>query len=249
MLKRIRLLQNKALILFLVLFNAAPVLSGSLIIDTKSYASGQLGRVWRANTSYAMHGRAYTGELLLGHNSASFISFGNQPQALVTNPMRFCFDQKFYNDLEDFIGHAVVLEFITPRSNTLLSCSASNELVAVHPVMEKTPLTQKHLIGDIRTFAPEISYGVEFGRITNVIKNDKAIRNYFMTMQIGKSGNKFRHFAIDDRSIYKFAIKCLKKAAMVKVHYSERLVDRNTFGFRAQLFVSEIEAVGQKDVD
>lgn len=251
MLNKYRLLNVKTLVLFFALLLKiinVPVFSKSLIIDTKGYASGQLSRVWHENTSTAIS-QAFTGELLLGHESASFISFGNQPQDLVTNPWRFCFEKKFYDDLEGLVGHDVVIEFKTPRKNTLLSCSAVNEMVAVYPPMVNETLTQTHMIGDIRTFNPEVSYGVEFGRITNVIKNKDAIRNYFMTMQIGKSGDKFRHFTIDDRDIYHFAVISLQKAVMVKVYYSERLVDRNIFGFRTRLFVSEIEIVGRENID
>ncbi|WP_292988811.1 hypothetical protein [Nitrosomonas sp.] len=240
------------LILNLVLLSvfSVPVYSRSLIIDTKGYASGQLSRIGRQNTFNRALNSAYAGEVLLGHESASFISFGSLPQNLVTNPFQFCFEKEdFYETLEELVGYDVVIEYKTPRNNTLLSCSAINELVDIYLIDRNLPLEQLHLIGDIRTFEPEVSYGVEFGRITNVIKNKNAVRNYFMTMQIGESGDKFRHFAMDDRDLYEFAIKSLRMAAMVKVHYSERLANRNIFGHRTRLFVSEIEIVKHRDVD
>ncbi|WP_143058736.1 hypothetical protein [Nitrosomonas marina] len=227
--------------------NAATVFASSLIIDTKGYASGQLSRVGRDDTFGRGMSGAYAGELLLGHESASFISFGSLPQNLVTNPFRFCFDEDdFYDVLEELIGYDVVIEYKTPRSNTLLACSAVNELVDIHLVDKNGPLSQTHLIGDIRTFEPEVSYGVEFGRITNVIKNKNLARNYFMTMQIGANGDKFRHFVIDDHDLYYFAIEGLKAGVQVKVHYSERLASRNIFGHRTRLFVSEIEIAGRQ---
>ncbi|MCB1949365.1 hypothetical protein [Nitrosomonas sp.] len=226
---------------------AAPAFSSSLIIDTKGYASGQLSRIGRENLSLRGFSDAYAGEILLGHESASFISFGSLPQNLVTNPFRFCFEKEdFYEVLEELIGYDVVIEYKTPRKNTLLSCSAVNELVDIYLVDKNISLTQTHLIGDIRTFEPEISYGVEFGRITNVIKNKNLMRNYFMTMQIGNGGDKFRHFIMDDRDLYHFAIEGLKTGVLVKVHYSERLANRNIFGHRTRLFVSEIEIAGRE---
>ncbi|SER49342.1 hypothetical protein SAMN05421690_103113 [Nitrosomonas sp. Nm51] len=240
------LVLSLALGLCLITAIAAPAFSSSLIIDTKGYASGQLSRIGRENLSRRGLGVAYTGEILLGHDSASFISFGSLPQNLVTNPFRFCFEEDdFYDVLEELVGYDVVIEYKTPRSNTLLSCSAINELVDIYLVDKNISLTQAHLIGDIRTFEPEISYGVEFGRITNVIKNKNLMRNYFMTMQIGESGDKFRHFVMDDRDLYHFAIEGLRMGALVKVHYSERLANRNIFGHRTRLFVSEIEVTGR----
>ncbi|SFK71844.1 hypothetical protein SAMN05216302_101350 [Nitrosomonas aestuarii] len=236
-------------LVFLSLFSV-PVNSRSLIIDTKGYASGQLSRVGRQNMFNRALNTAYAGEVLLGHESASFISFGSLPQNLVTNPFQFCFEKEdFYETLEELIGYDVVIEYKTPRNNTLLSCTAINELVDVYLIDRNIPLEQLHLIGDIRTFEPEVSYGVEFGRITNVIKNENAVRSYFMTMQIGESGNKFRHFVMDDRDLYEFAIKSLRMAAMVKVYYSERLANRNIFGHRTRLFVSEIKIVKHRDVE
>ena len=136
-----------------------------------------------------------------------------------------------------------------PRSSALLSCPALNELVEVYLVDKNIIPEQTHFIGDIRTFGSEVSYGVEFGRITNIIKNKNLARNYFMTMQIGKSGDKFRHFVMDDRDLYHFAVNSLKMAALVKVHYSERLVNRNIYGHRTRLFVSEIEIVDQEEFE
>ncbi len=221
-----------------------PVLSGSLIIDVKGYASGQLSRIGRENTLNRTFNVAYLGELLLGHDSASFIGFGSMPQNLVTNPFTFCFEKDdFFEVLEELIGYDVVIEYKMPRSSSLLSCSSFNELVDIYLVDKNLTSDQSHFIGDIRAFGREISYGIEFGRITNVIENKDRINNYFMTMQIGNSGDKFRHFTMDDRDLFHFAIKSLQMAAMVKVHYSERLINRNIYGHRTRLFVSEIEIV------
>ncbi|MBL0011234.1 MAG: hypothetical protein IPP22_10010 [Nitrosomonas sp.] len=85
------------------------------------------------------------------------------------------------------------------------------------------PLEQKHLVVDIHTMDREISYDVEFGRITNVIKNKSTSRSYFMTMQVGNGGSKFRHFMIDDTNLCEFAVTVLKNFDMVRVHYSDRI--------------------------
>jgi len=49
---------------------------------------------------------------------------------------------------------------------------------------------------------------------------------------------------MDDPELYDFAVTVLKSAAMVKVHYSDRLTNpRNFYGFHSRSMVAEIEIV------
>ena len=221
----------------------------STIIRTEGYVSGQLSSANLDKNQNSAFGRVYIGEILLGHNSATFISLGNQPKDLVTNPWRFCFEKDEYEEIENLLGNDVVLEFKTPRKNALLSCTSTNELVTVYPSNDEQVLEQTHLIGTIRTSSPETSHGVEFGRIINVIKNRAAFNIYFMTIQVGNGGSKFRHFIMDDTDLFDFAVKSLQASAMVKVHYSERFSRRNLFGLRSMSYVSEIEMVNQDNTN
>ena len=227
------------LLVWILILITEPIFASLLIIDTKGYASGRLSSVSLERT----FNNAYVGEVLLGYDSITFISFGNQPPNLVSNPWQFCFEKDRYKAIEKFIGNNVVLEFKTPKKNALLSCSATNELMAIYPVDENQTIEQAHFIGSIHTNDPEISSGVEFGRIVNVIENKDRFRNYFMTIQMGSGGSKFRHFVMDDPDLFDFAVKCLKMAARVKIHYSERFSMRNLFGLSSMSFVSEIEVV------
>ncbi|SFL77385.1 hypothetical protein [Nitrosomonas communis] len=217
----------------------------TLFIDNKGYIYGRLSNVNLEKT----YSSAYAGDILLGHDSTTFTSIGNQPANLVSNPWEFCFEKDRYEEIENLIGNYVVLEFKTPKSNELLSCSATKELVAIYPVDENQVLDKMHFIGDINTSDQEISRGVEFGRIVNVFENKNSNRTYFMTVQMGSSGNSFRHFLIDDHDLYDFAVIIMKAAAMVKIHYSERLSMSNPFGqsgLGSMSYVSEIEIVGGK---
>ncbi|SDY81524.1 hypothetical protein [Nitrosomonas sp. Nm33] len=216
-----------------------PIFASLLIIDTKGYSSGRLSRVALERT----FNNAYIGEVLLGYDSITFVSFGNQPPNLVSNPWQFCFEKDRYEEIEKFIGNNVVLEFKTPKKNALLSCSATNELVTIYPVDKNQTLEQTHFIGRIHTNDPEISSGIEFGRIVNVIENKDLLRSYFMTIQMGGGGSSFRHFVMDDPDLFDFAVKCLKIGAMVRIYFSERFSVRNLFGLSSMSFVSEIEIV------
>lgn len=217
----------------------------SLIIDTKGYVSGQLSRVNLDANQSGVFGKVYIGEILLGHDSATFISLGNQPQGLVANPWRFCFEKDEYDEIEDLIGNDVVLEFKTPRKGSLLSCTSANELVDIYPANNYPTLEPTHVTGAIRTTDPQISHGVEFGRVVNVIKNNDLFNIYFMTIQVGSGGSQFRHFIIDNTDLFDFAIQSLQAAAMVKVHYSDRFSRKNLFGLSSMSYVSEIEMVDQ----
>lgn len=213
---------------------------GPVIIETSGYTYGQLNKISR---EYSFSD-AILGEVLLGHGgNNTFISLGNQPPNLVTNPWRFCFDEDRYDELEKLIGSYVVLKHKTPKRSSLLSCSGTNELVEVSPISEEQLLDITEIEGSKVTFSPEISSGVEFGRITNVISSRQFNRNYFITVQIGSSGNQFRHFVINDSKLYDFAIESLKIAAKLRLHYVDQLSRRGYYGNNIKSLIWKIEII------
>ena len=189
----------------------------------KGYTFGQLNKISREHS----FSDAILGEILLGHGgSNTFVSLGNQPPGVVTNPWRFCFDEDRYQELEELIGSYVVMTHKRPKQSSLLSCSAANELVEIYPVAEYRPLEITYVEGSKTTLGPEVSSGVESGIITNVIKNRQVSRNFLLTVQVGGNGNQFRHFLINDPDLYHFAIESLQMAAKMRLHYVNRLARR-----------------------
>lgn len=218
----------------------SPRSGGPVIIDMKGYTFGQLNKISREHS----FNDAILGEVLLGHGgSNAFTSFGNQPPGLVTNPWLFCFDEDRYEELEKLIGSYVVLTHKRPKRTSLLSCSGTNELVDVYPVTEYQPLDITYVEGSKMTLGPEISSGVESGKITNVINSRQFSRNYFMTIQVGGSGSQFRHFVIYDTDIYDFAIESLKMGAKVRLHYVDRLSQRGYYGNNIKSLVWKMEII------
>lgn len=205
------------------------------LVRTVGYTAGRLSAINLERTFNS----AYIGELLLGRDSATYVSVGNRPVHLFANPWQFCFDRDRYEEIEAMIGKDVVLEFKTPKKHALLSCSAASELLTIYPVATEWTREQTYLTGRIRSTEPEISRGIDFGRITNVVENKDALRNYFITIQIGNGGSQFRHFIVDDPNLFDFAISCLQTAATVRVHYSERYIGNN----HSASYVREIEIV------
>jgi hypothetical protein len=216
------------------------------VVDTQGYASGQLSRIGLQNKLNSAFNQAYAGQLLLGTNSGSFISYGGFPLSLDNNPWPFCFDKDEFEMLEEYIGRNVVVEFKTPRRSSMLSCSSIAEMTAIYSVEDNDLPDETAVEGSISTFEFEIAHGVEYGRITNAVRNKSISRTYYMTVQVGGSGNKFSHFVMNDRDLYEFAVKNLKAAALVKVHYSERLSGR---GPRNRLYVTAIEIAGTNGGD
>ena len=212
----------------------------TVVIDTHGYVSGQLSRIGRESTFNSVFSQIFIGQMLLGSHSASFITYGGLPLSLDANPWPFCFEKDDYELLEDYIGHDVIVEFKTPRSLALLSCSAIAEFVAIYPVDRYHAVDEPYLEGRIGTLDIEVSHGVEYGRITNAVKNESVSRQYYMTVQVSGSGNQFSHFITTDRKLYRYAVENLKSAAMVKIHYSGRLSGRNAFN---RLHVRAIEVV------
>lgn len=230
---------NLLFLFFLLALISNSTQARSVIFDTVGFASGQLSKVSQKNT----FGSAFVGEILLGRESTAFISIGHQPANLVTNPWRFCFEDDHYEQLENLIGSYVILEYKTPKKSSLLSCSAANELVGIYPMTDAEYLGQTEHEGDIRTFDNEIAMGVDFGRITNAIRNRNVNRSYFLTVQLGNSGDKFRHFVMDDPELFEFAIESLKISAKVRVHYSDRISSANLHGRNIRSFVWKLEII------
>lgn len=216
------------------------------VVDTQGYAAGQLSRIGLQNKLNSAFNQAYAGQLLLGVNSGSFISYGGFPLSLDNNPWLFCFDKDEFDMLEAYIGRNVVVEFKTPRRSSMLSCQAIAEMTAIYPVDENDLPDEAAVEGSISTFEFEVAHGVEYGRITNAVRNKSISRTYYMTVQVGGNGNKFSHFVMNDRDLYEFAVKNLKAATLVKVHYSERLSGR---GPRNRLYVMAIEISGTSGGD
>jgi len=252
--------KNKfSLFLFIILMFCCAVLPGAVsaqlvqdgqlipiapVENTQGYASGQLSRIGLQNKLNSAFNQAYAGQLLLGVNSGSFISYGGFPLSLDNNPWLFCFDRDEFDMLEEHIGRNVVIEFKTPRRSSMLSCSAIAEITAIYPVEENDLPDAAAVEGSISTFELEVAHGVEYGRITNAVHNKSINRTYYMTIQVGGNGNKFSHFVMNDPDLYEFAVKNLKAMALVKVHYSERLSDR---GPRNRLYVKTIEIVERRE--
>lgn len=223
--------------IFILLGTLALISQSVYAIGTKGYVSGRLSAV---NLERSFN-TAYIGELLLGHDSTALVNLGNESFLLVSNPWQFCFNRDRYKEIEAFIGRNVVLEFKTPKSTALISCSSAHELVAIYPLDKEHIWEQTYSEGNSLITDQEIANGVNFGRITNVIENQNLIRNYFMTIQVGNGGNQFRHFIMNDPALFDFAINCLKTATMVRVHYSERFSLSKRFGMQTLSYVMKIE--------
>ena len=215
-------------------------ISRLFLIDTHGYAAGQLSRIGRENMFNRTINKAYVGQLLLGNDSGSFVSYGGMPLGLDNNPWPFCIDEDDFDAIEDFIGKDVVIEFKTPRNSMFLSCSAIAEMISIDLVKAEQHFDETYLEGDTPVLGVDIAYGVEFGRITNAVKNKNTRRDYYLTLQVGGRGNKFSHFVITDHDLYDFAVTALKTGTMVKVHYKSRLNMRQA---RNRLLINGIEIV------
>lgn len=212
-------------------------IAGPMLMAAEGYIYGQLSRIHQDKTTT----RAFVGEVSLGHDSQLLIG-ANGPSI---NSWQFCFEKEQYEEIKKFIGKNVIVEFVFPKRNSLLSCPSINEFQEIYPVYQDLVWEQKHYIGNIHASDPEVSWGIEYGRITNLTKDLRMNRVYYMTLQVGASGNKFHHFMIDDHDLYEFAISVLRNAAMIKVGYSDRRSYGNRFGFGSRSIVSEIEIIDQ----
>ncbi len=219
---KVRYISTHCLLLFLLLVSVfCPVVAQSLHIDSKGYTLGQLSGIHLERVG----NRAIRGDILLGREGNFTLNrqqIEQQPSGFIANPWSFCFEDDRYDELEKLVGSYVVLEYKTPRKSALLSCSAISELIHIYPVSQHRLLNQTQFITDELGLHNEVSSGVKFGVITNVMESEERNRRYSLTLQVGNSGNQFRHFNTMDPDLFRFAIECLKMAVSVRVHYIEQ---------------------------
>ncbi|WP_036574244.1 hypothetical protein [Nitrosomonas cryotolerans] len=242
---RIRYISTHYLLLLLLLVPVScPIAAQSLHIDSKGYALGQLSGVHRERAG----NRAIRGDILLGHEGNFTLNrqqVEQQPSGFIANPWSFCFEDDRYDELEKLVGSYVVLEYKTPRKSALLSCSAINELIHIYPVSQRRLLNQTQFVTDELGLHNEVSSGVEFGVITNVIESEERNRRYSLTLQVGNSGNQFRHFNTMDPDLFYFAVECLKMAVNVRIHYIEQFSKGLHYDGGTILYVWKVEILGR----
>lgn len=240
-----RLFQQWFLLIILTSF-ANGTLANSLSIDTEGYIYGQLSRILRIG----MRNHAINGEIRLGYES-SVGSIHKSNLASNISPLlwQFCFSKDDYESIEQLVGNYIVLEYKTPKSSSLLTCSAFNELTAAYLATDSLLVETKVHGNDDVTRLDEISSGVEFGRIVNAVASKHRNRVHFLTLQIGNSGNQFRDYFTHDVELFNFAIQCLKMAAKVKLHYVERLTDTVTHQQVTRLHIWKIEVIDERITD
>lgn len=192
----------------------------SVSFDTTGFVYGQFSRILRVG----MRNSAVNGEIRLGYES----SFGSTDKSTLVSKIspqlwQFCFDKDDYAALEQLVGQYVILEYKTPKRSSLLTCSASNELVAIYPVANRTAIDTTVLSSNDFTELGASATGVEFGRFVHAFASKQRSRTHFLTLQVGNNGNQFRDYFTQDSELFDFAVKCLNMGLKVKLQFIERL--------------------------
>ena len=217
-----------ALLLFCWLYS--PGLSATqLFVYNHGYVLGELTGV----NFTGPHRRVIAGEVSIGNRGLSNgEQFRNQLNGdyILGNPWRFCGDQAAYDQLVNFIGEFVVIEYKTPKSASLLQCQSTNEIVGVYPVSRGNSANMAH--ESTRISIAGKPYGVSVGRIVNAQKSDKYDKNWSVVIQTGNSGSDFRYLQIVDPDLYDFALACLASGTRVKIYHVEQIYGTSSPGQR-----------------
>jgi hypothetical protein len=190
-----------------------------LFVHNHGYVLGELTGV----TFVGLNRRVVTGEVSIGNSG-----FGGTGQFhgqlnsdyILNNPWNFCSDQAAYENLVNYIGEYVVIEYKTPKASSLLSCPATNEFVAIYPLSRNQPSSRARESTKINV--ADKPYGVSVGRIVNAQKSDKYDKNWSVVVQVGNSGSDFSYLQIVDEDLYEFALDCLGSGTRVKVYHIEQ---------------------------
>ena len=208
-----------ALLLFCLSYSSG-LWATQLFVYNHGYVLGELTGV----DFLGPNRRIITGQVSIGNRGL----YGGEPfrdqlngNYILSNPWSFCGDQAAYEELANFIGEFVVVEYKTPKKSSLLQCQSTNEIVAVYPVSRDKPSNQ--VLESTRISIAGQPYGVSVGRIVNAQKSDKYDKNWSVVIQVGNSGSDFRYLQIIDSDLYDFALDCLGSGTKVKVYHVERI--------------------------
>ncbi len=230
---------NTYVLLLCCLLLAPSVVSAQL----NGFAMGQLNEIKRERAN----NRVISGDILLGHESSGMAVNHRSTQQSLTNitslnPLRFCFDDDGYETLAGLVGSYVVLQYKTPKRASFLECTAVNELLDIYPALNYQSQENIELESDSISLQGSSSSGIKFGRLVKATKSRQQFREHLLTLQIGNSGNQFKHFVTTDSDLFDFAIECLKTGAKVRVHYVSKIFNSPQH-VEAKLHVWKIESI------
>ena len=135
------------------------------------------------------------------------------------NPWGFSTTSKRASEVNALSGRYVVIKYGEVTVNNPLKYSTKYRVKNISGV-DKTISLGSGLVK--KESKGTKSKGFRIGRIVKVSRKGHFNKTYEMILQVGNSGNQYKHMSIQAKDMYEYAINVLKSAKKVKVLYTER---------------------------
>lgn len=185
---------------------------------SNGYRMGQL-------TKFSMKGhfvKSGEGQLSMGREGSFYErcnGSGKERTCKRINPWAFSADSKKAPHINALSGKYVVIKYSQVQLNNPLKYSTSYRVEEITPVDKSIDLA-KGFIATLPTGSK--SKGFRVGRIVKASIKGNFTKTYEIVMQVGNSGNQYKHMSTKYIEIYNLAIKALRSAKKIKVLYTER---------------------------
>ena len=189
-----------------------------MLITTNSFAGYsdgfRMGSIDKVSKK-GMVVKSIEGQMLMGREGTPYVK-GNGEDKKVVNPWYFSAEDKMFQKLHDAGGY-VWVEYSQSHVNLGLKYDTDYLVTKVRPVTRKNPTNCNVKIDGVGMK----SKGKRSGRIVKTSRKGRVAKTYEIIIQVGNSGNKFKHMSITDKRLYACAISALKSAKKVDVYYTE----------------------------
>lgn len=189
-----------------------------------SYSDGyRMGQLTKFSVKGLMT-KSGEGQLSMGREGTPLVKYyscGDKGKKCkkVINPWYFSSTTSKSKSLNALAGEYVVIEYNQATINNPLAYNTDYRVKNVYKVDKSIDLGDGY---EVSKFGGDKSAGFRIGRIVKASSKGHIKKTYELIVQVGNSGNQYKHMSTSDKKMYDYAIKVLKSAQKVKLFYAER---------------------------
>ena len=178
---------------------------------SEGYRMGTIDKVSRKG----LINKSVEGQMLMGREGTPY-SKGSGEGKEIVNPWYFSAEDRMFSAINDSSGY-VFVKYEQVHLNLGLSYDTEYLVKEITPVTRKMPTKC-----NIKTDGVGIkSKGKRSGRIVKATNKGTVIKTFEILIQVGNSGNQFKHMSINDKNLYDCAVEVLQSGKKVDVYYTE----------------------------
>lgn len=188
-------------------------------VQAGEYSSGyRMGQL----TKFSIKGhftKSGEGQLSMGREGTPYIKSCGKDCKKRINPWHFSTTEENAPKVNKYSGQYVVIGYEQVRMNNPLKYSTDYRVKYVAPV-DKTIDLGNGLVTAVPGGSK--SKGFRVGRIVKASQKGHLTKTYEIIVQVGNSGNQYKHMSTKSKELFAYATTVLKTAKKVKVLYTER---------------------------